>query len=88
MDSLLINFDWKTIGSTLLLFISAALLLLFIRPPSESQKVLKFGVGFFILSFFLNIIGSTIITDYFSVLGFTIISIALLRLFWSQTKRK
>lgn len=87
MDNLLIDLEWEKIGSTVLLIVSVIMIFLLRRPSSDSQQALKLGVCFFVFSFFLNTIGSTKIADYFSVLGFIIIAIALVCLFWSDTRK-
>lgn len=87
MDNYLVDLDWQAVGRIIFLVIVLAMVLLFKRPSSSSQKALKIGGGLFIIAILLNIAGFMQISDYFSMLGFTIISIALVRLFWSDTSK-
>ena len=87
MDNLLINLDWQEIGSVVLLIVSVTMIILFKRSPSDRQQTLKLGIGFFILSFSLNIIGLTAISDYIGVLGLIVVTIALISLFWSDSSK-
>lgn len=85
MNNYFINLDWQAIGKMALSVIALAMFILFKRPVSDSRKALKFGVGVFMVTILINVLGLTLISDYLSVLGFIIISVALLRLFWSDS---
>lgn len=79
------NIDWEATGPFLLLAIALLMIALFKRDSSDTQKAMKVGVGFFIVTMVLNIIGLTKISDGFSLFGFVIVAIGSLRLFWSDT---
>ncbi len=80
------NIDWQVVRPFLLLAVSAIMLALFKKDPLYTQKAIRIGVGVFIVAIILNIIGFISISDNFTVFAFTIIAIALIRLFWSDTK--
>lgn len=80
------NIDWNVVGSFLLLAALLVMIALFKRDPSDAQKAMKVGAGLFIVAIILNVIGLIVISDGFTVFAFVIIAIALIRLFWSDTK--
>lgn len=87
MNNYLANLDWQSIAQTGLIAIMLGMIYLFRRPASNSIKALKLGAGIFMVSIFLNILEITRISDYFIVVGFIIMVISLLRIFWSDTSK-
>lgn len=81
------NTVWEIIGKIILVLEIGVMISFFRRPPSESQKALLVGLGFFLITIFFNIIALTKVSEYFAVLGFIIISLALIRLFWTESKK-
>ena len=80
------NIDWNVVEPILLLLVSVIMLALFKKDPLYIQKAMKLGTGIFIVAIILNVIGLITISDNFTVFAFTIIAIALILLFWSDTK--
>lgn len=76
---------WQTIGRVILIVVSLVMVLLFKTPPSYCEKALWVGAALFVLTAFFNFFGLIEISDYLSVLGFVVITFALLRLFWSDS---
>lgn len=86
MDNFLIYLDWQLIGTVVLLGLLFVMMLLFKRTPSDSEKVLKVGAGLFVLTFFFSLFELSEISNYLAVLGFVIITFALIRLFWNDSR--
>lgn len=77
---------WQAIGNAFLAVLTAILILLFKRPASEGQKALLIGGVVFLATIFFNVIGFVKVSDYLAILGFVIITFALIRSFWSESK--
>lgn len=86
MNNFLAGLDWQTVGAAALLLTLLLMLVLFQRPPADSEKALKVGIGFFILTILFNVIGLIEISNYLAILGFVMITFALLRIFWAESK--
>lgn len=87
MDNYLTELSWQTIGMVILIGVSLVMILLFKRAPVDSEKALRIGIGLFALTIFFNVAGRIEVSDYLSVLGFVVITFALVRLFWSDSNK-
>ena len=80
------NIDWQVVESFLLLAVVLIMIALFKRDPADTRKAMKVGAGLFIVAIIFNVIGLTVVSDGFTVFAFVIVTLALIRLFWSDTK--
>lgn len=85
MNIYLANLNWEIIKQLILSIVILGMFFLFKKPSLYSQKALKIGMGIFISGILFNMLGLTEISDYFSVIGFTVIFMSLLRIFWADT---
>lgn len=88
MYNYLIGLNWQLIEPIILMLLVSVILALLIKFPSIILKVLKIGICFFMITILIDIAGLPQIANHFSVFGFTIISVSLLCLFWSYTKKE
>lgn len=86
MNDFLVNLSWQFIKRIVLIGVVVAMFYLLRMPSSVSHKALRVGGGFFIATIFFNVVGLIQISDYLAVLGFVIITFALIRLFWVESK--
>ena len=80
------DINWGIVEQLFLLVVSLVMIALFKKNPLYTQKAIKIGAGVFIVAIIFNVIGLTAISDNITVFAFTIIVLALIRLFWSDTK--
>ena len=80
------DINWGIVEQLFLLVVSLVMIALFKRDPADTRKAMKVGAGLFIVAIIFNVIGLTVVSDGFTVFAFVIVTLALIRLFWSDTK--